>query len=402
LEEGRSAWAGVGELGSLVQMGAAYWLGIQPQVQRELAAWDRLARGIPDELLRERALAKLSGERLNPEAAALFAALAPRSERRRVVSLIVAYQVLYDYLDGVNECPGFDGLRDGLALHTALVDALLPDRKCHDYYPNHQGLDDGGYMLTLCRHCRRMAGTIQFIGSSGAVLEEAAERCGQAQSHNHADGAEGGEGLIGWSLLQLPRCPGYEWWEMAAGGISCLNIHAVLACAADRRLDASDLELVEAAYFPSVCSLSALLDSLADFHIDAESGNHSFVAHYRDADHAAERMTAIVGEAKERTATLPASPRHTVVLAGIVAYYLSSPSVWDGFPALAAKQLIESVGPLGSSMCAVMRMRRRAHSRTLRLAPRGGEISSVSAEPAVAAPVMRGVLAPQAGQASCR
>jgi tetraprenyl-beta-curcumene synthase len=401
LEDGRSAWAGAGQLGSLLRMGAAYWLAVQPQVQRELAVWDRLARGIPDELLREQALAKLSGERLNPEAAALFAALAPRSERRRMVSLIVAYQVLYDYLDGVNECAGFDSLRDGLRLHTALVDALLPDRSCHDYYLNHPGLDDGGYMRTLCRHCRRLAGTIPSIGLAGNVLEEATERCGEAQSHNHAEGAGDRAGLLGWSREQERRCLGYEWWEIAAGGISCLNIHAVVACASDRRLDRCDVEMVEAAYFPSICSLSALLDSLADFHVDAESGNHSFAAHYSDGDHAAERMAAILGEAQARTAALPNSSRHAVVLAGIVAYYISSPSVWEGFPAAAAERLMESVGPLGSSMCAVMRLRRRAHTRTLEPAART-VLNSVSAAPGVAEPARRAALAPQAGQASCR
>jgi tetraprenyl-beta-curcumene synthase len=407
LEEGRSAWAGVGQLGSLLEMGTAYWLAIQPQVQRELAVWDRMAREIPDDLLREQALAKLSGERLNSEAAALFAALAPRSERRRMVSLIVAYQVLYDYLDGVNECAGFDSLIDGLRLHTALADALLPERRCDDYYLNHPGIDDGGYMLTLCRHCRRLAGMIPAIGLATEVLECATDRCGQAQSHNHAGNAGNAgntgdpAGLIDWSREQGPRCPGYEWWEIAAGGISCLNIHAVVACAADPGLDPCDVQMVEAAYFPSICSLSALLDSLADFHNDAESGNHSFVAHYCDGDHAAARMSAIFGEAQDRTSALPNSSRHKVVLAGIVAYYISSPSVWKGFPEAAAERLLECIGPLGASMYAVMRMRRRAYSRELAIPP-GGKLSPVSAGPGAAGPARRATLAPRAGQASCR
>jgi tetraprenyl-beta-curcumene synthase len=254
---------------------------------------------------------------------------------------------------------------------------------------------------------------IPSIGLSRAVLEQATERCGQAQSHNHAENTGDRARLIEWSREQVSRCPGYEWWEIAAGGISCLNIHAVVACAADRRLDSRDVEMVEAAYFPSICALSALLDSLADFHIDAKSGNHSFVAHYRDGDRAAERMAAIVGEAQQRTAVLPNSSRHVVVLAGIVAYYISSPSVWSGFPAAAAERLLEAVGPLGSSMWTVMRLRRRAHSRALEptkmpstsllreTSAREG-LSSVSEVQGVAEPARRAVLVPRAGQASCR
>jgi hypothetical protein len=74
-------------------VGLVYWLRIYPQVRRELAAWEHRAGRIPDPVLRNQARGKLTGERLNPEAAALFAVLAARAQRRRLVSLIVAYQV---------------------------------------------------------------------------------------------------------------------------------------------------------------------------------------------------------------------------------------------------------------------------------------------------------------------
>ncbi len=345
-----------------MRLSVAYWLAIQPQVRRELARWDRHARAIPDPLLRAQALAKLDGERLNPEAAALFAVLAPLRRRRRVVRLIVAYQVLYDYLDGVNEQPGYDGLRAGLQLHLALTEALAPQGPQSDYYAATPGADDGGYLRELCLVCRETILRLPSLKRFEPALRCATERCGEAQSQNHASRGRR-EALIGWSLAQARDQPGYEWWELAAGGISCLNVHALLACASQSTATIAELSLVERAYFPSICSISALLDSLSDYHGDLATGNHSFVAHYADGPSAARRLCAIATEARSRTAVLTSPARHEAILAGILAYYLSCPSVEDGFPAQAAQGLISCAGRLGPAMLAVLRARRRARAR---------------------------------------
>lgn len=368
--------AQLAEARTLLAVGFAYWLFIHRQARRELRVWDELARRIPDPLLREQALAKLSGERLNPEAAALFAVLAPRMQRRRVVSLIIAYQVLYDYLDGVNELPGFGDLADGLQLHASLTEALLPDRPLSDPYLHHPDRDDGGYIRELCLACRRLAAELPLAGAERTIAR-ATRRCGQAQSHNHAVEGAGRARLAAWSRAQQGADRGYLWWELAAGGISCLNIHALIASAADCRGGGDYAELVDSAYFPSVCSLSALLDSLADYDLDARTGNHSFVGHYRDADQVAERMATIVAEARRLGRSLRGCRRHAVILAGIVAYYISAPSVWQGFTAPAAQRLRRSAGPLGACMYAVMRLRRRRHDRRLRAGGRRGFIRAL-------------------------
>jgi tetraprenyl-beta-curcumene synthase len=368
------------DLATLLRVAVAYWLAIRPQVRRELARWDRLAQAIPDPLLRAQALAKLDGERLNPEAAALFAVLAPLRRRRRVVRLIVAYQVLYDYLDGVNEQPGYDGLAEGLQLHEALTEALLPGCPERNYYPGHVGAEDGGYVCELSAVCQEAVAALHSSHRFTATIRRATERCGQAQSYNHASRGRR-TALAEWSRTQT-RDQRYEWWELAAGAISCLNIHALLACAADPSATVSELAHVERAYFPSICSISALLDSLSDYHTDLATGNHSFVAHYADGPSAALRLEAIAAEARSLTAALSRPARHHVILAGIVAYYLSCPSVDEGFPAEAAKDLASSLGGLGPAMLTVLRLRRRARAREQRTSRlRRGQLDSRRARP---------------------
>jgi len=383
----------VGDALALLRVGTAYWLGIYPQARRELMAWERRARRIPDSMLRGHALGQLSGERLNPEAAALFAVLAPRAQRRRVVKLIVAYQVLYDYLDAVNEEPSLAELRRGLQLHRALTDAVLPDRPTGDYYLHHRelrGSGDGGYVSALVEACRRVVRALPAVGRGLPVLVRATERCGQAQSHNHAILVCGRSQLVEWSLAQAPDGGDYLWWELAAGGISCLGIHALLASAANASTGAQDAPAIDAAYFPAICALSSLLDSLADYHRDAGTTNHSFISHYRDGDEAAERLVAITADAAERIEPLPNSRLHAVILAGIASYYLSCPSVREGFPAAPAERLARHLGAMATPMRAAMRVRRRAHAKAAAASARTPSTQAQALErPTLGAPAAR-------------
>ena len=237
-----SAW-------TLLHVGAVYWLSIYPQVRKELSKWERHARAIPDNVLREQAVCKLTVERLNPEAAAFFAVLAPRAARRRVVQLIVAYQILYDYLDAVNEIPGGTSLRNGLQLHLALTDATLPDRPLRDYYLYNPERHDGGYVYLLARTCRRIIGSLASQASVAPLIVRATHRCAHAQSYNHALAREDEQAFIAWSCDQAPGTS-YLWWELAAGGISCLAIHALFALAANPTTTFLDAQSVDRAYFP--------------------------------------------------------------------------------------------------------------------------------------------------------
>lgn len=346
--------------GTLVRAGAAYWLTIYPRVRVELRVWESHADTIPDRTLREQALHKLTAERLNPEAAAFFAILAPRHTRPRVVRLIVAYQLLYDYLDAINELSGCTGLENGLQLHRSLLDAVTPTSVTTDYYQFSEINDDGGYVHRLIDTCRSEVGALKSFARLNPVLSRAAVRVGEAQSHNHAIASEGESGLIAWCCNEASN-DAYLWWEIAAGGISCLGVHALLALAAHGDATVQEALPIEAAYFPPICALSALLDSLSDHATDADTTNHSFTARYQDSVHAAERFVAIAEKATELTSRLRDHRRHTVILAGIVVFYLSSSSARDGFAAPVSKRLIENMGPVALPMRVVMRLRRWLH-----------------------------------------
>ena len=348
----------VAEIIAFVTAGVVYWLTIYPRARFEIRRWAARAGQIPDPTLRAQALFKLTRERLNPEAAAFFAVLAPRRHRATLVRLMVGFQIAYDYLDAINEEPETAVLRNGLQLHRALSDAVSSRASGCDYYRHHPQRDDGGYLAALVGACQDALLALPSASAIESLLIHAAERCGEAQSRNHALLVEGDGQLIDWTR-HLGESDEYLWWELAAAGISCLALHALFAAAAC----ATTLEQaaqIDMAYFPSVCAISALLDSLVDQSADSAGTNHSFVAHYESSAVAARRFAAITSEARARSRVLTHHHRHGVILAGIASFYLSAPEASSERALPVATRTLDCLGRSSAPILAVMRLRRRS------------------------------------------
>jgi tetraprenyl-beta-curcumene synthase len=344
------------EIIAFVTAGVVYWLTIYPRARLEIRRWAARAGQIPDPTLRAQALFKLRYERLNPEAAAFFAVLAPRRHRATLVRLMVCFQIAYDYLDAINEDPDTAVLRNGLQLHKALIDAVRSRPSGCDYYRYHPQREDGGYLADLVRACQDALRVLPSTAAIESLLIRAAERCGEAQSRNHAMLVEGDGQLIDWASSQCETGE-YLWWELAAAGISCLALHALFAAAAC----ATTLEEaghIDMAYFPSVCAISALLDSLVDRSDDSAGTNHSFVAHYESSTVAARRFAAITSEARTLSSMLTDRHRHGVILAGIASFYLSAPGASSELALPVATRTLDCLGRSSAPILAVMRLRR--------------------------------------------
>jgi tetraprenyl-beta-curcumene synthase len=350
--------AHIQEIAALITSGVIYWLTIYPRARREIRRWKTHANEIPDSVLRAGALEKLTRERLNPEAAAFFAILAPRQQRARLVRLMVAFQVAYDYLDAINEHPTTASLRNGLHLHRALTDAVSSQPAREDYYRHHPQHDDGGYLNELIGACRAIMRELPSASIVRPVLMQAVIRCGEGQSHNHAVRVEGHNQLIAWTTTQQVA-DGYLWWEVAAGGISCLAIHALFAAAASNTTE-EQAARVDTAYFPPICAISALLDSLVDHSDDLETANHSFTGHYGTRTAAVERFATITEDARALVGALAKPMRHSVILAGIACFYLSAPEAKNEFAEPVAVRTLACLGSIIAPMLAVMRLMRRS------------------------------------------
>jgi tetraprenyl-beta-curcumene synthase len=295
-----------------------YEASIVPHARREIRRWASVAATIPDPALRHHATDSIAVDATNAEAVAAFAAIAPRRQRRSAVELLVAYQILVDYVDALGERVCAEELVRGLQIGMALAAAVAAPASPLDLDPLG---DDGGYLAGLVAACRAALWRLP----SAAVVEQqahvAAIRCGDALAYTHTAAHHGTViELRRWATAQ-PSTAGYAWWEVAAGGNSSVAILALLAAATDPVTTRHDADDIAAAYWPHVCVISTMLDSLVDYERDAISGDFSFVSHYPERLAARRGLIGAATRSLAATRLLRHSHLHMMIVCGVAGYY---------------------------------------------------------------------------------
>ncbi len=330
---------------------------IVPLVHSELGRWQTRAAAIPDPVLRAAALSALHEKGQNVEATAVFAILAPRANRVGALRAIVALQAAIDYLDILGEQPVEDPLADGLRLHSALCDAVSPGAGPGEWYSLHPQREDGGYLAALVAECQSRVAGLPATEAVLPLLQRAARRCAEGQSHTHAADRMGGAQIETWAIDQ-DSAPGYLWWELAAGASSSVAAQALIAAAADPRTTAEQATLIDAAYFPPIGALTVLLDDLIDRDEDLSAGQHNYLSYCANEEEAANRIGLLAGRAKAASADLRHARRHRAILAGVAAFYLSAAPTTNGYARPIRARLLEVLAPTVRLTMVALRLRR--------------------------------------------
>jgi len=333
-----------------------------PAVARELDGWRRRASAIPAAPLRQDAIGALASKRFNPEGAALFAVLAG-TRNADLVRLLVAFQVLLDYLDSATERAVPDPLASARQLHLALVEALEPGAPMSDYYRFHPWRDDGGYLRALVGTCRACCTDLPAYARVQPFARRGALRCG-VQGLNHIpDPILREAALRAWAGAEFPGARETSWWELTAAASSTLGVHALLAMAGDPTCSEAELTAVEAAYMPWICAASTMLDSYVDHLADLACGGHSYVAHYPSSRAAAQRVHELVRRSMIEAGRLRRGRRHLLIVAGMVAMYLSSDDARAPSMRPSTARLIQAGGSLTRLLVPLLRTWRIACSQ---------------------------------------
>jgi tetraprenyl-beta-curcumene synthase len=294
-------------------------------VSREVEHWRALAATIPDNALRRDAQAAIARKRANIDGAALFWTI-PRARSLALLRLLVAYEILADYLDCTNERGAHVGIANGLQLHHALVDALDPTATRRDYYQHHPWSQDGGYLRALVETCRDASSRLPSYQTVKPLALHAA-RLTQILGINHeTDPKHRDASLRTWAAKHFPDPRELAWWERAGGASAWLTILALLALAADSAVSDDDAREAYAAYLPWVSLAGTMLDSYGDMAEDAEASDHSYIAHYPSLTVASQRIIEIVERSLQKTQALRDGHRHVVVASCMIAMYLTKDS----------------------------------------------------------------------------
>jgi hypothetical protein len=121
-----------------------------------------------------------------------------------------------------------------------------------------------------------------------------------------------------------------------------------------------------APYLTWAGSLHSLLDSLVDEGEDADSAQFSFIGCYGSPQEARVRMAWLAERSASELRDLPRGRLHLVLLAGMVASYLSLPEAHAPRVCEATESVIASAGPPVGGALFVFRARRAFGSRLWR------------------------------------
>lgn len=207
--------------------------------------------------------------------------------------------------------------------------------------------------MTTCRSRFRRLPAAQVVAPE---IEAAAARCAQALAYTHAATRSGTlDELQDWA--RAAHVGEYSWWEVAAGGNSSIAILSLLAAAADPLTTGHDATALAASYWPHVCVMSTMLDSVADYERDRMSGEFSFVPLYPDAGAARAGLLHATRFGLTAVEPLRHNRVHTMIVCGIAGYYAASAAPGS----LAAKVAPSVVAQLGRTAAPIVLALRARH-----------------------------------------
>ncbi|MFI4990992.1 MAG: DUF2600 family protein [Solirubrobacterales bacterium] len=323
-------------------------------VSAEIERWRRHATLIPDPTIRSDALAALDTKRTHADGAALFWIL-PRRRNYDLLRLLVAYELIWDLLDNLSERAAAVGQIDGRQLHLAIAEAIDPSASISDYYCQHPWREDGGYLRALVESCRRSCATLPSYPRIRARALHDAELAQVLALNHDPDPCRRDAALKQWVERHLPGRPGLGWWELSGAASAPLNIHALLALAAEPRCAESEIEAVHGAYFPWLSAATTMLDSYVDQAEDARDGNHSYIAHYPSSGSAIRGVRQLLARSASEARSLPQGSKHAVIAAAMAAMYLSKSSARTTEMSARTRTLVESGGSLTRLLFPILR-----------------------------------------------
>jgi tetraprenyl-beta-curcumene synthase len=292
-------------------------------VSRASRGWRAMAEAIPDAPIRDDALYALEHKRAHADGAALFTIL-PRRRERDLLTLLVAYETMLDFLDNLSE--RHPTPRNGQQLHRALIDAVDPDGPVTDYYRYHPWSDDGGYLAALVDACRQRCCRLPSFERVRVIVRREARRALVLGLNHDSNTQRRDEGLRAWAEREYPDQHELRWFELTGAASASLIVLVLLTLAAEPDLTDADVRSAYAAHWPWIALATTMLDSYVDQADDAASRSHSYISHYPDPEFASRRLRECVVRALLAARGLRDGHRHTVIVGCMIAMYLSKDS----------------------------------------------------------------------------
>jgi tetraprenyl-beta-curcumene synthase len=349
------------QLRVLLAATAGELLWAEPIAVRELRAWRKRAAAISDTRIRRDALSAIDHKRTNTHGAALFWMLA-RPRNHTLLRLLIAYQVMWDFLDTLSERTAHLGLANGLLLHRALTDVFDPSPTESDYFRHDRSGGDDGYLRALVEAGRRHLGELPSLHLARPALAVHARRASVQVIGHIPDVCEREALLRDWVDRELGDEGELEWFELAAGASADITTFALMALAARADCTHADIEADERVY-GLASTIATMLDSYADRSEDARHGDHSFIAYYPDGGLAEQRLRQLIGRVMNEAEALDHTEEHRVLIACMIAMYLSKDAARRAPTRATTCSLLAAGGSLTRALVPCLRLWRTVYGQ---------------------------------------
>jgi tetraprenyl-beta-curcumene synthase len=325
-----------------------------------MRCWRRRAQAIPSTTIREDALKASTEQRSHIDGAALFTTL-PRTRNHALLHLLVAYEVIWDFLDNVNERTHTAGVTNGLQLHQALIDALDHNHEISTFYKYSPGHHDGNYLRKLTITCRETYTRLpSYSLTREAIGRESTRALVCAINHDaHQDRRD--QMLQQWATAEFQNGHEAQWFELTAAASTNLTIFALLTLAAQPHCDDGLISQTSRSYFPWISVLTAMLDSYVDQNDDAATGNHNYLSHYDTPTVATERLCSLIARCLQEAGSLKNAEKHILIASCMFAMYLTKACANKPPMRPTTRRLIHAGGHLTHLLTPIFTLWRRAY-----------------------------------------
>jgi tetraprenyl-beta-curcumene synthase len=324
-------------------------------VNDEVTLWRRCAERIPGDLIRRDALDVLHHKRPHLDGAALFSAL-PTRRHLPLLRALVRYELILEFLDSLNERFADIGLANAHQLHLALAEAVDIYGPISDYYRYMPSCDDGGFLCNLVMACRRSCEALAGYHSVRTLIVHEARLAGVLALNHEPDPARRNKLLRQWTTHHFGDGTGRNWFELTGAATSSLTVHMLLAQAAEPSTDSHHIWPIHFVYFPNVALLSTMLDSYIDGAADEASNHHSYIEHYEGPEDAIRHLSELIRNTLAGALSLRRGHRHAVVVAAMIALYLSDDNARVAYRNHRTAQLVDAGGPLTRFLVPILRL----------------------------------------------
>jgi tetraprenyl-beta-curcumene synthase len=326
-------------------------------VDKELNKLTGICDKAESEMLRELALSSIEHKRFHALGGSVFS-LYPNVEKTSAVKFIVSLQSISDYLDNLCDRAGITDEVSFSRLHLSVTDAVNPFTQRGNYYEAYPEKKDNGYLDFMVDECRKYIESLPSYYLIADSVIRYAELYSELQVNKHLSLETREPKLKDWALSHIKEYPDIFWWEFSAASGSTLGIFALIACASNPQIPASDIKAINNVYFPWISGLHILLDYYIDAIEDTQMGDLNFTFFYDNLKQCEERMLYFIQQSLKGCLELPYPKFHLTVVRGLLAMYLSDPKADTALNKLTSSTLIKSGGRTASfysSLCRLLR-----------------------------------------------